>query len=340
MRRWNRLARIVALALTLPAAGQDPPPRFAESVDVERLLLDVRVIGDGGRAVRDLTAADFEVEVGGREARVESASWVDGAASRLDAETRQRLARAGFPLPVPGRSIVFLFQKDLRASRLPGLIQLKQRARQTLERLAPADRVALLSFDSRLRLWLDFTTDREAVARALDDSVLFGRTPAPPQDAGRPGGLRFDDAAARRAASIEQGLLVLARALQPLPGPKSVLFFGHGFGGLVAVDAAYGPARSALREARAAVFAIDVTQADRHSMEVGLQQLGWDTGGFYASAYHFPGQAMSLAEAALDGHYALVVERPPALPPGRHDLAVRLVGRRGRVLAPPAVSER
>jgi VWFA-related protein len=335
-----RVSWLAALALTLPAPGQDPPPRFAESVEVERLLLDVRVIGDGRRAVRDLTAADFEVEVGGREARVESASWVDGSASRLDAETRQRLARAGFPLPQPGRSIVFLFQKDLRASRLPGLIQLKQRARKTLERLAPADRVALLSFDSRLRLWLDFTTDREAVARALDDSVLFGRAPTPPADAGRPGGLRFDAAAAREAASIEQGLLVLARALQPLPGPKSVLFFGHGFGGLVAVDAAYGPARSALRDARAAVFAIDVTQADRHSMEVGLQQLGWDTGGFYASAYHFPGQAMSLAEAALDGHYALVVERPAGLAAGRNEVRVRLAGRGGRVLAPPSVFDR
>lgn len=337
---------MLALALALPAAGQVPAatPRFSESLAVERLLLDVRVLGPDGRVLRGLAADDFRVRIGGREARVESARWVgDGADAALDHDLQAQLAAAGFPPPVRGRLIVFLFQKDLRSSRLPGLIQMKQRARQTLERLAPEDQVALLSFDSRLRLWLDFTTDRQAVVRALDESLLFGRQP-PPAD-GATAGARlseaFDATAARRADSIEAGLLVLARALEPLPGAKSVIFCGHGFGALDGTFAAeYGPARRALRAARATVFSIDVTQADRHTMEVGLEELAWDTGGFYARAYHFPGQALSLVEAAIEGHYALILERPAGPAAARHGLDVELVRARGRVLAPPTIGDR
>lgn len=341
--RWPRL---LALALALPAAGQEPaePPRFSEAVAVERLLLDVRVLGPDGRVLRGLAAGDFRVRIGGREARVESARWVgDGGEGDLDPHQRAELAAAGFPPPAPGRLIVFLFQKDLRASRLPGLIQMKQRARLTLDRLAPEDQVALLSFDSRLRLWLDFTTDRAAVARALDESLLFGRRPPPPDD-GETAGPRlreaFDATAARRADSIEAGLLVLARALEPLPGAKSVIFCGHGFGELDGSFAAeYAPARRALRAARATVFSIDVTQADRHTMEFGLEELAWDTGGFYARAYHFPGQALSLVEAAIEGHYALILERPAELTAGRRGVEVGLVRARGRVLAPPTIGD-
>lgn len=338
-RQSMRWPRFLALALALPTAGQEPapPPRFSESVVVERLLLDVRVLGSDGRVLRGLAADDFRVRIGRREARVESARWVgSGILHSTGDEPRSA------PEPV-SRLIVFLFQKDLRASRLPGLIQIKQRARLTLDRLAPEDHVALLSFDSRLRLWLDFTTDRAAVARALDESLLFGRRPPAPED-GESAGPRlreaFDATAARRADSIEAGLLVLARALEPLPGAKSVIFCGHGFGTLDGSFAAeYGPARRALRAARATVFSIDVTQADRHTMEVGLEKLAWDTGGFYARAYHFPGQALSLVEATIEGHYTLILERPAGLAAGRRGVDVDLVRARGRVLAPPTIGD-
>ena len=80
------------------------------------------------------------------------------------------------------------------------------------------------------------------------------------------------------------------------------------------------------------MFAIDVTQADYHSLQVGLETVAEDTGGFYASSFVFPGQAMIDLERALAGHYVLVVENPLKRR-GRHRIDVELVGARGMVFA-------
>ena len=54
------------------------------------------------------------------------------------------------------------------------------------------------------------------------------------------------------------------------------------------------------------------------------------TGGFYARA--FPGHAIGRLESAIAGHYVLTFPRP-VLPIGEHAVDVKLVGRRGTVLA-------
>jgi hypothetical protein len=87
------------------------------------------------------------------------------------------------------------------------------------------------------------------------------------------------------------------------------------------------------------VFTLDVTDADYHSLEVGLEQVSYDTGGFYAKTHLFQAQALRRLEGALAGHYVLVLEAP-RLPPGPHRLRVRLRGREGTVLAPPAWERR
>jgi hypothetical protein len=98
------------------------------------------------------------------------------------------------------------------------------------------------------------------------------------------------------------------------------------------MEPSYDKARDALLAARVTVFAIDVTQADYHSLQEGLETVAEDTGGFYASSFLFPGVAMQHLERALTGHYVLVVENPLKRP-GRHRLDVDLVGRRGQVFA-------
>jgi hypothetical protein len=85
-------------------------------------------------------------------------------------------------------------------------------------------------------------------------------------------------------------------------------------------------------DARVAVFCLDVTNADYHSLEVGLEQVASDTGGFYAKTHLFPAQAMRRLEGALVGHYVLTFEKP-RLRQGTHAIEVDLVGRKGTVLA-------
>ena len=334
-----------ALVLLVPAlaaaqATQDAPPppdiRFRERVDVESVVLDARVVDGRGRPVLGLRAHDFRLKVGGRAVTIDSATWV-AEDEPPDPEVAAAALAAGAPSAPRGRLIVFFFQKDLDSSRVMGFLQMLGRAREMLDDLGEEDRVAVVSFDSHLRLWSDFTADRQRLRHVLDRSVLFEpRLVAKVEPA--PSLLEHvDRAEARQAASPESALLLIGEALEEVPGPKSLVLFGWGMGtwspGVgVFLDRDYGPARRALVHARVTVFALDITNADYHTLEVGLEQVAEDTGGFYAKTHLFPGQALTRLGRALSGHYVLTFARPP-LPRGEHEIEIGLVGKKGTVLA-------
>jgi VWFA-related protein len=324
-----------ALGLLLAAVGagrEQEPPYVLPRVEASRVVLEARVTDSRGRPLPGLGPADFRLEVDGRPTPVESAAWVAESPS---------LAR-GLPSPgapavttSPGRLVVLLFQKDFETSRLRGLLRSIRQAKDLVAPFSPRDRVAVLSYDSHLRLHLDFTADFDAVRRVLDESVLL-RWPGPIA-AGEPPSLaaHLDREEARKAAAPEQALLALGRALRPIPGAKTVLFFGWGLGelrgGTFVRHYSYDEARAALDAARAAVFCLDVTDAAWHSLEVGLQQVAEDTGGEYFKVYENPGPALAKVAAALSGHYVVAFERPLDRR-GEHRLRLALVGRRGTVL--------
>ncbi|HET7293975.1 MAG TPA: hypothetical protein VFM88_16235 [Vicinamibacteria bacterium] len=338
----NALALLVHGAAAMLAGAQEAtpepekPPRFIERISVERVLLDLRIVDSAGKPLLGLGPMDVAVSVDGTRAVVDSLRWVSGSAPYAEGLAPEQAAAAGVEPAPAGRLVVFLFQKDIsESSRITGLMRMKTRAARLLDSLEPEDRVAVLSFDTHLRLWTDFTRDRGRLRRIVERSILMEEPPqvVPEQAPSLLTGL--DPRAARRAASPEEGLLVLARALLPLPGTKSVAFFGWGLGelsgGRVAMRPEYDAARKALKDARAIVFSLDVTDADYHDLEIGLEQVAEDTGGFYVKTHDFPELAMARLEGALAGYYSLSFEKP-FLPSGVHAVEVRLVGRRGEVL--------
>lgn len=317
----------------------EPQIRFGERVDVERVVVDARAVDPVGMPLLGLEPKDFRLKVDGKVVPLESAQWVSGAGLGPEAPVYASGDAAGTEqASPPGRLIVFFFQKDFEASRLTGLMRMQRMALKVLDGLAPEDRVAVVSFDSHLKLRLDFTLDRETLREVVGNVIRLG--PDRPLPPGRFPSLaaEFDRERARKAASPETALLVLADALKSLPGPKTLVFVGWGMGrfdarmGHVELERDYGPARSALVDARVAVFCLDVSNADYHSLEVGLEQVAADTGGFYAKTHLFPAQAMRRLEGALAGHYVLTFEKP-RLPPGAHAIEIGLVGRKGTVLA-------
>jgi VWFA-related protein len=318
-----------------PSAEPTPVPRFSDRVSVERVVMDLRIVDGKGRPIPDLTADDVRVEVDGRDAVVDSLEWVSGTTPYASGLTPEVARKVGIAPGPPGRLIVFFFQKDMHGSRLSGLVQMKDQARKLLDSLEPGDRVAVASFDSQLRLWTDFTDDRERLRHLIHRSVLMDKAPAEVRP-GSPSLLpAYDRDAARRAASAEAALAVLGRALQPLPGTKSLAFFGWGLGrlsgGSFVMLPEYEAAQRALIDARVVVFSLDVTNADYHTLEVGLQDVAEATGGFYVKTHDFPTVAMDRLEYALLGHYTLSFEKP-LLPRGRHAVSVRLVASKGEVL--------
>jgi VWFA-related protein len=214
-------------------------------------------------------------------------------------------------------------------------MHMKERAAKLLDTLQPEDRVAVVSFDTHLKLWTDFTTDRRKLLQIVERSILFEDPPAAVEGSYPSLAQAYDRGAATKAASPEAGFIVLANALAPLPGTKSVAFFGWGLGRMsgdgVDMLPEYDIARRALRDARVIVFSLDITEADQHSLEIGLEQLAEDTGGFYVKTHLFPALAMDRLERALAGYYALAFEKP-LLPRGQHLVKVALVARKGNVL--------
>ena len=330
-----RAARFVLLAIAASSAvlAQQPRP-YTEKVDVVRVMIDARVLDDSGQPVLGLDAGAFKVKIGGKAARVESATWISGAEPSPDILDSSEF-RTSYDTP-RGRLIVFVFQKSLENHRITGFLRMLIEARGLIDTLTPADRVAVMSFDSRLHIWMDFTNNFDRVRRVFERGILFERE-GPMQESIGPSLVRqLDRASVKKTYTIESALTRLGEALEPLPGAKSVVLIGHGFGRLgysgVQMENEYAETRAALQAARASVFCLDVTEADYHSLEAGLQEVAEDTGGFYARTHLFHKRAMRELVGALAGHYVLFVERP-SLAVGRHEIAVTLTRGKGDVFA-------
>lgn len=324
------------------AAGVDQEPSeeaFGDSITVALDTLTVRVVDNAGRPILDLGPEDFSVRVRGREIPVTAVDWVSsGTGTRIRAETlpleETGHGRAAEP---EGKLVVFFVQSDLNPTRISGQMRLRPYTRELLATLHPADRIAVVSYDSHLKLWLDFTADREAVHAAVDRAQLFARPPDIRPRAAPSLAAHFDPAEGRRVASPEKALEVTAKALSRLPGEKTMLFLGWGLGrfgaGGVRMTPDYKPAVQALNAARASVFVLDVTSADYHSLEVGLQSVAAATGGTYVSTFRLPNVATDRIAQAISGYYVLTFDRAALEAAGGGRLEVKLRGRRGEVLA-------
>jgi VWFA-related protein len=328
------------------AVQEAQQPRFAERVDVSRVIVDVRVIDDRGGPIVDLTADDFAVKIDGKLARVESARWVGGNESQAAAKARVLNPKSASPdTTSPGRLIVFLIQKDFEGMRIRGLMDMLREALGFLDTLSPVDRVAILSFDSHLKIWIDFTNDLEGLRRVLKRGILMERPPVLQQEGTISLVDRLPQSRGKKIYNIEKGLRLIAEALEPLPGSKAIVLLGHGFGrfnpgissapietSTVTMENGYEETVRALVASRASVFSLDVTRADYHSLEQGLWQVAEETGGFYERTHLFPEVAMRKLRGALAGYYVLLVEKPDA-ESRTHKIDVELTRRKGNVLA-------
>jgi VWFA-related protein len=315
-------ARNVAPGVVTPAEER-PAATFEEAVDVSLLTLVVRAVDTWGNPILGLQPADFRVRVGRKRVPIVAVEWVTGGeetppAAPVDAGTTASPA-GGDEGPAPaaaastGRLVVVFVQADFHTSRISGQMRLRPYTRELLETFGPGDRVAVVSFDSHLKLWQDFDDDLEATHEAIDVAMRFSRevavTPAEPHSMAR----HFDYAAAYLAGSPERALELVGRALEPLPGEKTVIFLGWGIGrydaGGVHMTPAYAPAVRALHAARASVFVLDVTSADSHSLSVGLEGVAAATGGLYFATFRLPGQATRMLGRAISGYYVLTLDR-------------------------------
>ncbi len=326
-----------------PSPSQAPDVRSETQITVERILIDARVTSDRGDPILGLQPSDFRVRIDGKPASVESVEWIPETAvgrdlATLDAPPVEVNRSLDQPAP-SGRLLIYFFQTDFARNsvRVAGQQHIVVSSEQWTEWLEEEDRVAVFSYDSHLKFRLDFTNDGNHIHDAMEQALLIDEPP-PPRTVPMPSlARRLDAKEMRDAGSPEAALIIIANALRSIPGPKSLILFGWGLGRLtgggVVMDRKYAGARRALESARVSVFSIDFTEADSHSLEVGLGKVSADTGGFYAKTFRFPRIAIDRLQRTLTGHYELEVRRPEGLARGVHLIETDVVKRGARVMA-------
>ncbi len=328
---------------TEPADGQDKP-QFGERMEVEEVLLDVLVTDKKGNAVVGLTPADFTVEEDGEPVELTGATFY--SSSELLGDPAELEAR-GADIDVQPRDRYFILLIEDQRKHSTGSINLvSQQIRAARDArgwvagtLAPADWVAVLSYDFKLKLHADFTRDPAELDAAIEAAVSGregGNWPSRREGAEdrpslaqyMPSGNDLRDETTRMYGALE----VIAESAGHLPGRKNLLFFTIGLGetdrrGIYQREQRYWPPMvRALNDANVAVYTLDLTPTEvRHSLEGSLNDLADETGGRYY--YNFATYRAPLDEIAQEnGGYYLLSYRAehPAGEDGFQEVRVRV----------------
>jgi VWFA-related protein len=316
--RTTIAAAALSLALALPAAAQDAP-KYEEKVDVNLLLLDVTVTDRKGNQILGLAKDDFVVKIDGEQLPVESMQYF----------TNRRLltipeAQAEFKVEqvkdvryfvlffhtYPDPAFRTRFQNDMIAARRASLEFVEKRIR-------PEDKVAVAGYDMRLKLYADFTSDKETLKKAVEEAMTFsnGITSYPEKSA--------DDAILSHlnmkamindTGRIYDGLELIADATKTIPARKALLLFSPGIGEASEFSAQipendavwFDPMLAAIQRANVTVYPMHLMRNVRyHASEQNLSRLADDTGGEYyrqATSFEIP---LKLIENKNNGYYLL-----------------------------------
>lgn len=354
---WMFLAGALLMALASRAGGQTPPsatetPGFSGEVTVSEVLLDALITDREGNVIVGLGPEDFRVREEGRPVDLTGVAFYSN---------RRYLGEAGArslgidPDAVPDRRYFVLFFDDQRrnAASARGLLQRQMAAARDAEKwlredLEPGDRVAVASFDFKLKLHADFTADREALIAAVRAAATGadGRADWPSRRAADGAGslaANLPTGSALRDASptIYEALQTLARAAEPIQGRKNLVLFSIGFGDVNSLgqymrDARYHrPTMEALNAANVAVYSVDLTEpGTRHPFSDALSEIALITGGrFFQNVVNFA-TPLEQVSRTTNGYYLLSYRAEhPAGERGFQEVEVETVNPEFRVTA-------
>ena len=317
------LALPLVLAASARAQDQAPPPSppFGEEVEVTEVLLDVLVTDRDGNVIVGLRPEDFVVEEGGEAVPLLDVSFYSNR-PQLDADGRRVAA------PGSERYFVLFFhdQRDIHAE-VPGLLPRQldagRHATDWLASLQLDDWVAVVSYSTSLKVQQDFTHDREAMKKAIDDASRGGGRASgnwasrlPPE--GQPSLLRNlprGRELLRESDDFYEAVEIVARATEPLVGRKNLVLFSTGFGRVNTFNQFepearyYDPMVRALNDANVAVYSLDLAPLSvTMPIADALAMLSADTGGRYFDNVVNFATPLEQAAAEATGYYLLAYQ--------------------------------
>lgn len=288
------LAPALCLAPVVAAQTQEQQPQgqFEERVDVQEVLLDVLVTDRQGNVIVGLDKGDFQVT---EEGKLVELTGVTFYSNRRLVESSQALAQRGVSTAqVPEDRYFILLFEDLKSAQL---LDAGRRSREWIRKgLLPNDWVAVVSYDSKLKVHQDFTHDRKALDQAINDAIKAketdGNWPSRLQEGSGPSlraGLPRGNDLRDKTVTIYDAIRLLSEASGEITGRKNLLFFTTGMPGRVnsfgqyLIDQRRYPKMShALNDNNVAVYPIDLSPAGTdHTLSDSMNQIASDTGGKY-----------------------------------------------------------
>ena len=312
----KRLA--LAFALTaLPLFAQEKP-KFGENVEVNVVLIDAVVTDGSGHQILGLDKNDFIVKENGAEQPIDS---VDYFTNRKLLNAPEQSAPFKVERVHEERYFVFFFDKPQDAQLYDEVSLARKAAKDfVVNNMREGDRVAVVGHDVRLKVYSDFTSDKNQLVRALDDAGRFslGITTGDGPILKAIDHKRMMD----RSGTVYEALDVLGDALRSIKARKNLVLFSAGIleqgqdvtpGGVVLSESRYfKPMIESLNAANVTVYAINL---QRNAPEVPayhqtLDRLAAQTNGEYFRRPVNFDPVVKKIEQETNGYYLITYRSP------------------------------
>ena len=282
-------AVIFAISLALPAAAQQPG--FSERVEVNAVLLDVLVTDRSGNQILGLTKDDFVVKEDGVRQTIDSVDYVTSRSLLTD---REETLPFDVDRITEERYVIFFFDKPEGGALFDQIARARSSVTRWIDQnMGGNDMAAIVGHDVRLKVYSDFTSNKQQLKKALRDVAMFGNGVTKASGSG-PSILRNVDQSDMMSGSgtVYEGIRVLAESLQRIRGRKNLVLFSPGIrepgeavrrGVLLNTSRFYEPMVEALHEANVTVYASNLMQnapADPVFHQT-LDRMAADTNGAY-----------------------------------------------------------
>jgi VWFA-related protein len=310
--------KTLALSIFFTAAAMaQQPSQFGEKINVNLVLLDAIVTDSRGNQILGLDKNDFVVTENGAPQAIES---VDYFTNRQLLTSPESQASFKAERVRDERYFVFFFDKPTEGffDRLAGA---RRGAADFIDKqMKPGDNVAIVAHDVRLKVFSDFTTDKQRLKRALDEAATFSRglqsaSNAPPTG---PSILRSIDLTKMisHTGTVYEGLELLGDSLRPIHARKDVILFSIGIvepgedirGGMVMnTSRFYEPMIGALNRADVAVYPVNLLDNPNQPPFVHqtLERIAADTNGQYFRFNTSFTPALRRIENITNGYYLI-----------------------------------
>jgi len=299
------------------ALAQQQPPAYGEKLDVNFVLLDAVVTDNRGNQILGLDKNDFVVKENGVPQQIDSVDYFTNrrllnepeskAAFKVERMHEQRYFV--FFFDKPGDTAVFFNRLSLARNGVKDFIR---------KEMKPTDLAAVVAHDVRLKVYSDFTSDKQLLERAVDETALYGRgittsdvAPNAPSILRGNNGSLIDS-----TGTVYEALRLLGERLRPIRARKEIVLFTLGIyepgeevrnGMVISTSRYYDPMIRALNRADVTVFPVSLLEEPNQQpfFHQTLQRIASDTNGEYFQFNTSFSPALRKIEKMSNGYYLI-----------------------------------